>query len=136
MCSPSFRIARNSRAVVSTISSLRANASLISSAIRNNLSNSPRKPSTTVSALALVNGIKYQRLGDEYYYAQELFDQEELTGYLKNMTSDTTKSVYEQVVYDSNIEQSFADEMENSTEVKVYAKLPRWFTVPTPTWKL
>ena len=82
--------------------------------------------------LALVNGIKYQRLGDEYYYAQELFDQEELTGYLKNMISDTTKSVYEQVVYDSNIEQSFADEMENSTEIKVYAKLPGWFTVPTP----
>jgi len=35
--------------------------------------------------LALVDGIKYQRLGDEYYYAQELFEQEELTGYLKNM---------------------------------------------------
>ena len=35
--------------------------------------------------LALVDGIKYQRLGDEEYYAQELFEQEELTGYLKNM---------------------------------------------------
>ncbi len=32
-----------------------------------------------------MDGIKYQRLGDEYYYAQELFEQEELTGYLKNM---------------------------------------------------
>jgi type III restriction enzyme len=31
--------------------------------------------------LALVNGIKYQRLGDEHYFAQELFEQEELTGY-------------------------------------------------------
>jgi type III restriction enzyme len=30
--------------------------------------------------LAIVDGIKYQRLGDEYYYAQELFEQEELTG--------------------------------------------------------
>ena len=35
--------------------------------------------------LAVVDGIKYQRLGDEAYYAQELFEQEELTGYLKNM---------------------------------------------------
>ena len=35
--------------------------------------------------LALVDGIKYQRIGDEDYYAQELFEQEELTGYLKNM---------------------------------------------------
>ncbi len=33
--------------------------------------------------MALVDGIKYQRLGDEEYYAQELFAQEELTGYLK-----------------------------------------------------
>ena len=35
--------------------------------------------------LALVDGIKYQRIGDEEYYAQELFEKEELTGYLKNM---------------------------------------------------
>ena len=82
--------------------------------------------------LALVDGVKYQRLGDEYYYAQELFEDEELTGYLKNMISDTQKSVYDQVVYDSDIEKSFADQMENSTEVKMYAKLPGWFTVPTP----
>lgn len=33
--------------------------------------------------LALVDGIRYQRLGNDYYYAQELFEQEELTGYLK-----------------------------------------------------
>ena len=30
--------------------------------------------------MALVDGIKYQRIGDEAYYAQELFNQEELTG--------------------------------------------------------
>jgi type III restriction enzyme len=82
--------------------------------------------------LALVDGIKYQRLGDEYYYAQELFEKEELTGYLKNMLPDTKKSVYEQVVYDSNTEADFADGLEKNTAVKVYAKLPGWFSVPTP----
>ena len=82
--------------------------------------------------LALVDGVKYQRLGDEYYYAQQLFENEELTGYMKDMLSDATKSVYDQVVYDSEIEKSFAEELANSTEVKVYAKLPGWFTVPTP----
>src|SRR5207237_1851627 len=35
--------------------------------------------------LAIVDGIKYQRLGDAYYYAQEMFEQEELTGYVRNM---------------------------------------------------
>jgi type III restriction enzyme len=81
--------------------------------------------------LALVDGIRYQRLGDEHYYAQELFEQEELTGYLKNML-DATKSVYEQVVYDAGTEAAFADALEKNTAVKVYAKLPGWFTVPTP----
>ena len=80
---------------------------------------------------ALVDGIKYQRLGDESYYAQELFEKEELTGYLKNML-DAAKSVYEQVVHESGIEAGFADQLEKNTAVKVYAKLPGWFTVPTP----
>ncbi len=82
--------------------------------------------------LVVVDGIKYQRLGDEYYYAQELFEQEELSGYLKNMLAETKKSVYEQVVYDSETERSFADDLEKNTAVKVYAKLPGWFKVPTP----
>ena len=82
--------------------------------------------------LAVVDGIKYQRLGDEYCYAQELFEQEELTGYLKNMLTETQKSVYEQVVYDSDTEGNFADGLEKNDAIKVYAKLPGWFTVPTP----
>ena len=82
--------------------------------------------------LALVDGIKYQRIGDEDYYAQELFEQEELTGYLKNMLA-ATKSVYEHVVYDSSgVEHTFAEQLEKNEAVKVYAKLPGWFKVPTP----
>jgi type III restriction enzyme len=82
--------------------------------------------------LALVDGIKYQRIGDEHYYAQELFEQEELTGYLKNMLS-SEKSVFEHVVYDSaTVEKTFAEQLEKNEAVKVYAKLPGWFKVPTP----
>ena len=82
--------------------------------------------------LALVDGIRYQRIGDEEYYAQELFEMEELTGYLKNML-DSTKSVYEQVVYDSaGVERTFAEQLEMNEAVKVYAKLPGWFKIPTP----
>ena len=82
--------------------------------------------------LAIVDGIKYQRLGDEYYYAQELFEQEELTGYLKNMLTDTQKSIFEHVVYELDTEANFAGELERNEGVKVYAKLPGWFQVPTP----
>lgn len=82
--------------------------------------------------MALVDGIKYQRLGDEHFYAQELFEQEELTGYLKNMLMDASKSVHEHVIYDSNTERDFAQALENNDAIKVYAKLPGWFKVPTP----
>jgi type III restriction enzyme len=82
--------------------------------------------------LALVDGIKYQRLGGEHFYAQTLFEQEELTGYLKNMLMNTNKSIYEHVVYDSNTERDFADALEKNDAIKVYAKLPGWFKVPTP----
>ena len=82
--------------------------------------------------LALVDGIRYQRIGDDHYYAQELFEKEELTGYLKN-TLETQKSVYQHVVYDSaGVERRFAEDLEANEAVKVYAKLPGWFKVPTP----
>jgi len=83
--------------------------------------------------LAVVDGIKYQKVGDQSYYAQELFSQEELTGYLKNMLKDATKSVFEHVIYDSSgVERTFAEQLEKNQSVKVYAKLPGWFKVPTP----
>ena len=82
--------------------------------------------------LSLVDGIRYQRIGDDHYYAQELFEKEELTGYLKN-TLETQKSVYQHVVYDSaGVERKFAEDLEANEAVKVYAKLPGWFKVPTP----
>ena len=81
--------------------------------------------------LALVDGIKYQRSGDEAYYAQELFVKDELTGYLHKMIK-SQKSVYDHVIWDSPNEAKFAEDLETSSAVKVYAKLPRWFQVPTP----
>ena len=82
--------------------------------------------------LALVDGIKYQKLGDQQVYAQELFEQQELTGYLKSMLQDTAKSIHEHVVYDSATERDFAQALEFNQDVMLYAKLPNWFKVPTP----
>ena len=82
--------------------------------------------------LALVDGIKYQRIGDEHFYAQELFAKDELTGYLRNMLLDAKRSIYEHVIYDSTTERDFADALEKNNGVVLYAKLPSWFKVPTP----
>ena len=81
--------------------------------------------------LALVDGIKYQRIGADDYYAQELFETEELTGYLMSMI-DANKSVHEQVVYQFDTERTFAEQLEKNEAIKVYAKLPGWFSIPTP----
>lgn len=46
---------------------------------------------------------------------------------------EAKKAVYEQVVYDSaGVERGFAEDLEKNEAVKVYAKLPGWFKVPTP----
>jgi type III restriction enzyme len=81
--------------------------------------------------LAIVDGIKYQRLGEDCYYAQELFEQKELRAYLETCMA-ATKSVHEQIVCDSDTERGFAEQLENNDAIKLYAKLPGWFTVQTP----
>lgn len=81
--------------------------------------------------LAIIDGITYHRIGDEAYYAQELFQEEELTGYLKNMVA-ANKSVYDYIIGDSDTECEFAKKLETSSDVKLYAKLPSWFRIDTP----
>ena len=80
----------------------------------------------------LVDGIRYEKVEELGCYAQELFEKEELMGYMTNMV-ESTKSPFEYVVYDSaGVERGFAQELEVNTAVKVYAKLPGCFKVPTP----
>jgi type III restriction enzyme len=82
--------------------------------------------------LFIVDGIKYQKLGEDHYYAQELFEKNELFGYLKKNMIEAEKSVFDHVVYDSDVEAEFAKSFENNDHIKVYAKLPGWFTIDTP----
>lgn len=87
---------------------------------------------STKMRLMVVDGIKYTKIGEHEYYAQELFESEELTGYLSKNMIESKKSVYEYIVYDSGNEESFATSFENNKSVKLYAKLPDWFKIATP----
>ena len=82
--------------------------------------------------LMIVDGIKYTKIGEDEFYAQELFNEQELTGYLSKNMIESSKSVYSYVVYDSENERSFAEKFETNQRVKVYAKLPDWFKIATP----
>ena len=82
--------------------------------------------------LMIVDGIKYTKIGEDEFYAQELFNEQELTGYLSKNMIESSKSVYSYVVYDPENERSFAEKFETNQRVKVYAKLPDWFKIATP----
>ena len=82
--------------------------------------------------LFIVNGIKYQKIGESNFYAQELFEDKELSGYLDKNMLTAKKSIYDYVVYDSQVESEFAKEFERNEAVKIYAKLPNWFKIETP----
>lgn len=81
--------------------------------------------------LTLRDGIKYHKM-DEEYYAVELFQNEELLAYLNDNAVESSKSPYDYVIYDSDIEESFAKRFETDENVKVYVKLPNWFKIETP----
>lgn len=82
--------------------------------------------------LFIVDGIRYRKIGEEHFYAQELFEENELFGYLKQNMLEAEKSVFDHVVYDSDVEEEFARKFEENEDVRVYAKLPGWFQIDTP----
>lgn len=81
----------------------------------------------------LIAGIKYTRLGNDEYYTMELiFPDQILTGYLKDNIVESKKSPYDYVLCDSQNECGFAEQFEHNADIKLYAKLPDEFKIPTP----
>ena len=77
----------------------------------------------------MVRGIEYERTGA--IWAQDLFDAEferEVTRLVKG----GDKSAYDYVPVDSDVERSFLKELQEEGAVKLFAKLPKKFVVPTP----
>ena len=76
----------------------------------------------------LVGGIQYERI-NEWYEMTQL--EAEIESWLDYMVP-AKKAVYDHVVYDSGIEEEFVKGLEARDDVRMYLKLPAWFTVPTP----
>jgi type III restriction enzyme len=82
---------------------------------------------------AIVDGIKYERLGDSDVWGQHLFEAGEISRYMKNVIhSDNGRAIYDYVEWQSEPERQFIEDLEKNDDVIVYAKLPNWFKVPTP----
>ncbi|MBK5242625.1 MAG: DEAD/DEAH box helicase family protein [Clostridium sp.] len=82
----------------------------------------------------IVDGIKYEKTGDEVYYTQELFDDKEIIGYMKANAVEVKnqRSIYSHIIYDSYIEKDFAERLDKDPDVKLFVKLPSWFKIDTP----
>lgn len=114
-------------------------AILMASGRLQDFKNNPQKFIEQVAAIIknqmrifIVDGIKYQKIGYLNCYAQEIFKENELYGYLEKNMLESKKSVFDHIVYDSDIEADFASKLELSKDVKVYAKLSGWFKIDTP----
>lgn len=84
----------------------------------------------------LVDGIKYERLvtdGKDAEWEMLLFKNEELVNYLTALEVD--KSVYEYVVYESEVEREFARKLDEREDIRLFVKLPGWFEIDTPVGK-
>jgi type III restriction enzyme len=83
----------------------------------------------------LVDGIKYERLagGEGADWEMLLFKNEELVNYLT--ATQVSKSIYEYVVYDSEVEREFARKLDERDDIKLFVKLPGWFEIDTPVGK-
>lgn len=84
----------------------------------------------------LVDGIKYERIpgaGSEAEWEMMLFKNEELINYLTAL--QVNKSVYEYVVYESEVEREFARRLDEREDIKLFVKLPAWFEIDTPVGK-
>lgn len=80
--------------------------------------------------LLMINGIKYERING-HEYEMLLFEEKELVGTLTNMI-EVDNSIYDAILWESEIERQFAEVMSQRDDIKLFIKLPSWFTVETP----
>jgi type III restriction enzyme len=76
----------------------------------------------------LVDGIQYEKVNEWYEMTQFEAEIESWESFLV----PTNRSIYDQVELDSQIERDFVEGLERRDDVKLYVKLPAWFTVQTP----
>ena len=81
-------------------------------------------------ARMVVDHIRYNRVAGEYD-AAEIFT-EDMPESLTRALPTAKKGVQDWTVVDSDIERRFAQDLEESADVCVFAHLPRSFKIPTP----
>ncbi len=84
-------------------------------------------------ATAIIEHITYHILDDKY--DTDVFTEPTIKGKLNVNAMKAQKHLYDHIVYDSTNERDFATELDTSTSVAVYVKLPDGFYISTPVGK-
>jgi type III restriction enzyme len=81
-------------------------------------------------ATVIIEHLTYDTLADRHDTA--IFTESQTKQDFAKAGAKLTKHIYDYVVTDSKVERDFVTELDTSSEVIVYAKLPRGFFIPTP----
>lgn len=80
----------------------------------------------------MIDGIKYEKLTTgQVEWSMQLFREVELKDYFEQCLA-VQKSVFNTVIYDSEVERRFAEELDKREDIKLFVKLPAFFKVETP----
>ena len=83
-----------------------------------------------------VKGIQYSKVDGATYEMHQITQEAEkgITRYLSNLyeVRNQEKTLYDFVIFDSDVEKEFAKALDDNESVKFYCKLPSWFKVDTP----
>ena len=81
-------------------------------------------------ATMIIEQLDYDEIADQYEV--DIFTANQTGQDFSRVGAKLKNHIYDYVVADSDVERRFAEELDTSTDVVVYAKLPRGFLIPTP----
>ncbi|MBX5298107.1 DEAD/DEAH box helicase family protein [Rhizobium sp. NLR12b] len=81
-------------------------------------------------ATMVIQQLAYDEVGEKH--SVNIFTAAQTGQDFSRATAKLNKHVFDYVIADSNVERDFVKELDTSSEVVVYAKLPRGFLIPTP----
>jgi type III restriction enzyme len=84
----------------------------------------------------MLEGIKYEKVAGQHWEMSRIEQDAEdgIVRYLGNLyeVQNREKSLFDAIVYESEIEKQFARDLDNNQNVKLFVKLPSWFKIDTP----
>lgn len=88
----------------------------------------------SIKAQNIVSHIIYNKL-DEVWDEDAIFVDNDIQGIIGQNVFDAKKHLYDKVKVDSNVEKSFAEDLDVHQNVEMYVKLPGGFFINTPVGK-